>query len=68
MHIWRINVSCFEVLDANKVRFYLEKGVLVVKFTFATVILKIETLRMRRRFAPVLVLHGVYLFLSTAQP
>ena len=54
MHTWRFNVSCFEVLDATKVRFKLKKGVLVVKFAFATEILKIETLRMRRRFARVL--------------
>ena len=31
VHTWRFNVSCFEVLDANKVRFQLKKGVLVVK-------------------------------------
>ena len=53
VHTWRFNVSCFEVLDANKVRFQLKKGVLVVKFALATAILKIETLRMRRRFAHV---------------
>ena len=43
VHTWRFNVSCFEVLE----------GVLVVKCAFATAILKIETLRMRRRFARV---------------
>ena len=42
MHTWRFSVSCFEVLDANKVRFKLKKGVLVVKFAFATAILKID--------------------------
>ena len=34
-----------------KFDFSSKKGVLVVKFAFATTILKIETLRMRRRFA-----------------
>ena len=53
VHTWRFNVSCFEFLDANKVRFQLKKGVLVVKFAFATAFLKIETLRRRRRFARV---------------
>ena len=37
-----------------KFDFSLKKGVLVVKSAFATAILKIETLRMRRRFARVL--------------
>ena len=37
-----------------KFDFSSEKGVLVVKLAFATAILKIETLRMRRRFARVL--------------
>ena len=36
-----------------KFDFSSKKGVLVVKFAFATAILKIETLRMRRRFARV---------------
>ena len=36
-----------------KFDFSSKKGVLVVKFAFATEILKIETLRMRRRFARV---------------
>ena len=36
-----------------KFDFSSKKGVLVVKFTFATAILKIETLRMPRRFARV---------------
>ena len=38
-----------------KFNFSSRKGVLVEKFAFATAILKIETLRMRRRFARVLV-------------
>ena len=37
-----------------KFDFNSKKGVLAVKFAFATAILKIETLRMRRRFARVL--------------
>ena len=36
-----------------KFDFSSKKGVLVVKFAFATAILKIETLRMCRRFARV---------------
>ena len=40
-------------MDANEFDFSSKKGVLVVKFAFATAILKIETLRMRRRFARV---------------
>ena len=38
-----------------KFDFSSKKGVVVVKFAFATAILKIETLRMRRRFARVLI-------------
>ena len=37
-----------------KFDFSLKTGILVVKFAFATANLKIETLRMRRRFARVL--------------
>ena len=37
----------------TKFDFSANKGVLVVKFAFANAILKIETLRMRRRFARV---------------
>ena len=37
-----------------KFDFSSKKGVLVVKFAFATENLKLETLRMRRRFARVL--------------
>ena len=47
-----------------KFDFSSKTGILVVKFAFATANFKIETLRMRRRFARVLVLQG---FL-TAQP
>ena len=36
-----------------KFHFSSKKGILVVKFAFATANLKIETLRMRRRFARV---------------
>ena len=39
-----------------KFDFNSKTGILVVKFAFATANLKIETLRMRRRFARVLVL------------
>ena len=49
VHTWRFNVSCFEVLDA----FSSKTVILVVKFAFATANLKIETLRIRRRFARV---------------
>ena len=38
-----------------KFDFSSKTGILVVKFAFATANLKIETLRMRRRFARVLV-------------
>ena len=37
-------------------------GILVAKFAFTTANLKIETLRMRRRFARVLGLVGLYCF------
>ena len=39
-----------------KFDFSSKKGVLVVKLAFATASLRIETLRMRRRFARVLVI------------
>ena len=41
-----------------KFDFSSKTGILVVKFAFATANLKIETLRMRKRFARVLPLHG----------
>ena len=46
-----------------KFDFSSKKGVLVVKFAFAIAILKIETLRMRRRFARVFYLNNI-VFLS----
>ena len=47
-----------------KFDFSSKKGVLVVKLAFATAILKIETVRMRRHFARVSeAASGLYLFL-----